>query len=98
MYKRQVIHCPELGCLMDRQGRFYTYDSLKLPPGYIKGTVGAGDCFCAGVLYGLYRGCEPGQMLKLGTCTAAANLASADSVRGVQDVDSVLKLADLYGG
>lgn len=92
-----VVHCPEVGCLMDRQGKCYFYDSLRLPEGYIKGTVGAGDSFCAGVLYGLYQGYEPEALLKLATCTAAANLSSADSVRGVGRVEEVLKLADLYG-
>ncbi|MFR7743602.1 MAG: PfkB family carbohydrate kinase [Acutalibacteraceae bacterium] len=49
--KWAVIHCPELGCGMDEAGNYCEFESLKLPKGYIKGTVGAGDAFCAGVLY-----------------------------------------------
>ena len=51
-----VIHCPEIGCGMDADGNYHEFKSLKLPKGYIKGTVGAGDAFCAGVLYAAERG------------------------------------------
>ena len=44
--KWAVIHCPELGCGMDEAGNYCEFESLKLPKGYIKGTVGA-----AGAVY-----------------------------------------------
>ena len=50
-----VIHAPEGGYAMDRSRKYYQQESLKLPDGYIKGTVGAGDAFCAGILYSLYK-------------------------------------------
>ena len=45
-----VIHSPEGGFGLDEHGRYAQIDSLKLPEGYIQGTVGAGDAFCSGVL------------------------------------------------
>ena len=68
-----VIHCPELGCGMDADGSYYEFKSLRLPEGYIKGSVGAGDAFCAGVLYAAETGMTLPEALKLGACTAAAS-------------------------
>ena len=50
-----VIHCPEGSYGLDEKGGFVSLSSLRLPEGYIKGSVGAGDAFCAGVLYGAHK-------------------------------------------
>lgn len=91
-----VIHCPELGCGMDADGNYYEFKSLKLPKGYIKGTVGAGDAFCAGVLYAAESGKSLPEALKLGACSAAASLSEVSASDGVQTADEVLRLYDLY--
>ena len=93
-----VIHCPEVGCGIDEDGTFYSVKSLKLPNGYIKGTVGAGDAFCAGVLYGAYREMGMEQTLKLAACSAAASLSEVSASDGVKTAEEVLKLYDIYGG
>ncbi|MBO7654229.1 MAG: carbohydrate kinase family protein, partial [Kiritimatiellae bacterium] len=93
-----VIHCPELGCGIDTEGRFVEVPSLRLPDGYIKGTVGAGDAFCAGVLYGVEREWTLADALRLGACTAAASLSEVGASEGVQSVDEVLALAGRYPG
>lgn len=46
-----VIHSPEGGFGLDENNAYVEVPSLKLPQGYIKGSVGAGDAFCSGVLY-----------------------------------------------
>lgn len=91
-----VIHCPEIGCGMDADGNYYEFKSLKLPKGYIKGTVGAGDAFCAGVLCAAEKGMSLPEALKLGACSAAASLSEVSASDGVRTVDEVLKLYDLY--
>ena len=93
-----VIHCPEIGCGIDENGTFFAVNSLKLPAGYIKGTVGAGDAFCAGVLYGAYREMGMEQTLKLAACSAAASLSEVSASDGVKTAEEVLKLYDIYGG
>ena len=93
-----VIHCPELGCGMDEKGKYWEVPSLKLPVGYIKGTVGAGDAFCAGVLYGAETEMDMGNALKLGACTAASSLSEVSASDGVKTAQEVLKLYALYGG
>ena len=92
-----VIHCPESGCGIDENGRYFEVMSLKLPSGYIKGTVGAGDAFCAGILYAAEVGMNLEQALQLAACTAAASLSEISASDGVKTVEEVLKLYDMYG-
>lgn len=92
-----VIHCPELGCGLDENNNYVEIDSLKLPAGYIKGTVGAGDAFCAGVLYAAEKGWPLERAIVLGNCTAAASLSEAGGTEGVRSVEEVLRLNELYG-
>ena len=92
-----VIHCPEGGYGLDEKNHFVTVRSLKLPEGYIKGTVGAGDAFCAGVLYGAEKGWGLAESVRLGTCAAAASLSEAGATEGMRPAAEVLKLAELYG-
>ena len=91
-----VIHCPEIGCGIDETGTYYQLPSLKLPKGYIKGTVGAGDAFCAGVIYAAEKGLSMPEALKIGVCTAAASLSEVSASDGVKTVDQVLALYDQY--
>ena len=91
-----VIHCPEVGCGIDENGRYWEVPSLKLPKGWIKGTVGAGDAFCAGILYAAETGMEMEQALKMGACAAAASLREVNASDGVETAEEVLKLYDLY--
>jgi len=92
-----VIHCPEVGCGIDEKGNYYEVPSLKLPAGYIKGTVGAGDAFCAGILYAAYKEMPMAEALKLGACSAAASLSEVSASDGVKTAEEVLKLHEIYG-
>lgn len=91
-----VIHCPELGCGLDEQGNCWMQKSLSLPRGYIQGTVGAGDAFCAGILYGAQGGKSLPEALKLAVCTAAASLSAVSASDGVGSAEQVLSLYDRY--
>ena len=87
-----VIHCPEAGFAMTADKSFYCVPSLELPKGFIKGTVGAGDAFCAGCLYSFYKGFEPEKMLEFASGAAAFNLTAADSVSGMKSRDEIFEL------
>ena len=91
-----VIHCPEVGCGIDENGKYWEVPSLKLPKGYIKGTVGAGDAFCAGMLYSAEKQLPMGDALKLAACSAAASLSEVTASDGVKTAEEVLALYDLY--
>ena len=42
-----VIHTPALSCGIDENGDYTEAETLRLPAGFIKGSVGAGDAFTA---------------------------------------------------
>lgn len=92
-----VIHCPELGCGLDEDGVYYEVPSLKLPPDWIRGTVGAGDAFCAGILYSAEKQLPMEQALKLAACSAAASLHEISASDGVRSAKEVLGLYTIYG-
>jgi sugar/nucleoside kinase (ribokinase family) len=69
-----AIHAPEGGWCGEKGGGVCYRPSLKLPAGYIKGTVGAGDAFCAGMLFALNRGDGPERALDIGAAAAACIL------------------------
>ena len=92
-----VIHCPEFGCACDERGNFAFVPSLRLPQGYIAGAVGAGDAFCAGMLFSFSQGCSLQEGLRLASCAAACNLNSADSIGGARGLDETLALEKKFG-
>lgn len=94
---RVVVHRPECGVSMDRDGTFVEVPSLELPSGWIKGSVGAGDAFCAGILYSLLKGTDPEYALRLASCTAAMNLASPDSTGGAKSLAETMELENRFG-
>ena len=82
-----VVHCPEKGFSLDKSGKFTTVLSRKLHKGFIKGSVGAGDAFCAGSLYALYNGYTDEKMLDFANLVAVNCLSASDSVSGVTAKD-----------
>lgn len=92
-----VIHFPEGALARPRNGADLWQPSLKLPPGYIAGTAGAGDAFCAGVLLGLHEGWELQRCLVAGTCLAAASLSHPTCTAGIPSLRAALRLGKRFG-
>ena len=90
--ERAVVHLPSKGVTLGRDGDWTEVPSLKLPAGWIKGSVGAGDAFCAGALYSLMKGFDPEKLLRVGSCAAAMNLSVADSISGAGSLEETLSL------
>jgi sugar/nucleoside kinase (ribokinase family) len=91
-----VIHCPEGGFAADATGRFEAVPSLDLPKDYIKGTVGAGDAFCAGTLYGFYKGMNLPEVLRTADLAATACLSENDSVSGTRSYAEILEIEESF--
>lgn len=91
-----VIHFPEGAFARTRKGEDFWQSSLNLPAKYIAGTAGAGDAFCAGVLYGLHEDWELSRSLLTGVCAAAASLAEPTCTGGMKPLDAVLAIAKKY--
>ena len=87
-----VIHCPEGGFGLDENDNYVERESLHLPEGYIKGSVGAGDAFCAGVLCGAEKGEKLESAIELGIASAAASLSEANATDGMRSEAEVRRL------
>lgn len=94
--KKAVVHYPEGSCCLDADGTFTALPSLSLPKGYIVGAVGAGDAFCAGMLYSFLYGMDAETGMRLASCAAACNLSAADSTGGAKNLGDTLTLEKLY--
>ena len=85
-----VIHCPEGGFGLDQEGRYEAVPSPLLPAGYIKGTVGAGDAFCAGTLYRAYKGMSLREGIELGIASASCSLSEPGAADGMRSVEEAM--------
>ena len=94
--ERVILHCPEAGFILNRQGVFTQVPSLKLEKGYIKGSVGAGDAFCSGCLYGIYHNFSDAEILRFASAAAACNLSAVDSISGMKSKEGIYELLKKY--
>lgn len=86
--KKVIIHMPECSACLSEEG-YSILDSYLLPNGYIQGTVGAGDAFCAGALYGIYNGWQDMQIMEFASSCAVMALGSADATSGMGTAEEV---------
>ena len=91
-----AVHMPEGVYVRDRKGNEFARGSFIVPDGFIKGKLGAGDAFCAGMLYGLHEGWEYTRAMELGTCSATACLAHASATEGVRSAVELLKYPEMF--
>lgn len=95
---KAIVHCKESSFIMDaKTGEFTHSPSLKIPKEEIKGSVGAGDAFCAGCLYGLYYGFCDKQLLEFASAAAACSLFAANSTDGMKSKNEIMKISEKYG-
>lgn len=87
-----VIHCPEGGFGLDENNDYVEIPGLKLPEGYIKGSVGAGDAFCSGVLYAAWKGMKLSEAIELGTAVAACSLSRPGATEGIRSYEETMRL------
>ena len=87
-----VVHCPAKSASLGADGRYSELGSLILPKGWIVGSTGAGDAFCAGMLLSFLRGMDAADGMRLASCAAASNLSVADSISGAKSAEESLLL------
>ena len=92
-----IVHFAEGACAFRRGGEVCGQGSLVVPQTDIVGTVGAGDAFAAGVLYGLHENVKIAEALHYGVCAAAACLRGAGASESVPALKECLELAGRYG-
>jgi sugar/nucleoside kinase (ribokinase family) len=91
-----ILHFPEGAYLSSAKGYEIYQPSLDIPSGYIKGSVGAGDSFCAGVLYGLYNKWDMKSMMEFASCAGAKNLGDLTSTGGMTGWKEILEMKDTF--
>ena len=77
-----AIHCPEGGYARTRDGETAWCGSIPIAAKQIISSVGAGDAFCAGMLYARHEGMPLRNALRFANASARFNLFSATSTGG----------------
>ena len=92
-----IVHCKSYGfCLDVATNTFTAVPSLNIPRSMIRGSVGAGDAYCAGSLYAIYNNYDDEHMLTFAAAAASANLFSENSVDGMLERAELEKLIENY--
>jgi sugar/nucleoside kinase (ribokinase family) len=92
-----LLHFPMGAIGLSKRGERVFQPSLQIPQNKIKGAVGAGDAFAAGVLIGIHDNCDMQQSLLYGVCVAASSLFAATSSDGILPLSKTLALAQEFG-
>ncbi|MFA6856547.1 MAG: carbohydrate kinase family protein [Treponema sp.] len=94
-----IIHASSCSFGLEcRTGTCYKVPNIPLPDGYIKGKTGAGDAYCAGVLYAAYREMSIINAMKLGTACASCSLSEINGTDGMRSYTETCALYDRYKG
>ena len=81
--KKVIIHKPDRSFCCSDSG-VSVLGSYILPDGFIQGTTGAGDAFCAGALIGIYNGWSDTEIMEFASACAVMALGSADATSGMK--------------
>jgi sugar/nucleoside kinase (ribokinase family) len=94
--EKVIVHSKTAGYCLSKNGEYNKVNSFEIPKELIKGSVGAGDAFCAGCLYGLYNGYSDKEILEFASATAVCNLFEENSVDGMQSKEEILKISKKF--
>ena len=92
-----IIHFPKGAIALNKSGEKLFQPSVKMPVEKIKGSVGAGDAFAAGVLAGVHEDWTMAKCLLLGVNVAAASLMDASSSESIVPWQECLKIGEDFG-
>ncbi|MDO8992587.1 carbohydrate kinase family protein [Daejeonella sp.] len=92
-----IIHFPKGAIALNKSREKIFQPSVKMPVEKIKGSVGAGDAFAAGVLAGVHEDWTMAKSLLLGVNVAAASLMDASSSESIVSWQDCLKLGENSG-
>ncbi len=96
--EKVIVHSKVCSFITDAKTLTVTkVPSLKIPKEKIKGSVGAGDAFSAGCLYGIYNNFSDRQLLEFASAAAACSLFAANSTDGMKSKNEIINIAEEYG-
>jgi len=88
------IHFPEGAYAVQKGAKPHFVPSHLCPEGFIASTVGAGDAFCAGMLYGIHEGWDLDRTIRFANGMAAMCLTDVTTTGGMKSMEETLKLMD----
>ncbi len=88
-----VIHTPALSCGLDETGAYAQAETLRLPEGFIRGSVGAGDAFTAGLLLRAWQGADLREALETANAAAALSLSTPGATEGMKTLEETMAFA-----
>lgn len=92
-----VIHEPKCSYGLDCQtGEQITVQSLTLPKGFIKGSTGAGDAYCSGILYSAHEDKNLEEAMKFARASAACSLSENNGTDGMRSYEMILRFEEEY--
>jgi sugar/nucleoside kinase (ribokinase family) len=80
--KLAAVHFPDGAVAVTRAGEHCRQRSYRVPKPEVVSALGAGDAFCAGMLYGVHEGFALACCLQLGIALAHFNLFAASATGG----------------
>lgn len=90
-----AIHFPEGGYALTRKGDTCWCDAIPVAAKAIVSSVGAGDAFCAGMLYAQHERMPLRDALRLANASARFNLFSATSTGGAPTLEQLTEFIRL---
>jgi sugar/nucleoside kinase (ribokinase family) len=91
-----VIHFPEGAYLLAKDRSEIVQPSLQLPDDFIVGSTGAGDSFCAGMLYGFYQGWSHDKTLRFAVCAGGMNLSDLTTTGGIKPWKEIFDMEERF--
>lgn len=85
------IHYPQGATGITRRGERVAVASYRVDDREVVSTLGAGDAFCAGMLYGIHQGWELKTSLRLGCANAYFNLFNVSATEGAVSLAELTK-------
>ena len=86
------VHFPEGAYAVVKGKEPHFVPSHCLPEGFIKGTAGAGDAFCAGMLYGIHEQWDLDRSMRFANAMAAMCLTDTTTSEGMKEIGEIEKL------
>ena len=93
--KKVIIHMRDCALCCSESGITVT-GSVDIPREQIKGTTGAGDAFCAGALYAIYKNKADDEILDFASSAAVMALTSADATSGLCTQQEIIKYCQQF--
>jgi sugar/nucleoside kinase (ribokinase family) len=91
-----VIHFPEGAFLLAREGSEIMQPSLEIPDREIVGSAGAGDSFCAAMLFGIYQNWSCDKSLRFAVCAGGMNLSELTTTGGMKRWEEIFAMENKF--